>query len=169
MELQPNQVRSVHFRIRANAVGHHDIQVTARGSERGVADAVRRTIDVVPDGHRIERLASGTLHRPAEVDFDSTKDAIPGSVQAIVKIYPTSFSQLVEGLDGIFQRPYGCFEQTSSTTYPNVLALDYLRRANKSAPALESKARRYSDRSVAGVGVEARLARSRLGPPECSH
>jgi uncharacterized protein YfaS (alpha-2-macroglobulin family) len=133
----------VHFRIRAKAVGHHDIQVTARGSARGVADAVRRTIEVVPDGHRIERLASGTLHRPAEVDFDSTKDAIPGSVQAIVKIYPTSFSQLVEGLDAIFQFPYGCFEQASSTTYPNVLALDYLRRVGKSAPQVEAKAREY--------------------------
>ena len=70
-------------------------------------------------------------------------DAIPGSVQAIVKIYPSSFSQVVEGLDGIFQRPYGCFEQTSSTTYPNVLALDYLRRTNKSVPAVEAKARQY--------------------------
>lgn len=71
------------------------------------------------------------------------KEAIEGSVKAIVKIYPSSFSQLVEGLDGIFQRPYGCFEQTSSTTYPNVLALDYLRRTGKSVPAVEAKARQY--------------------------
>ena len=39
--------------------------------------------------------------------------------------------------------PSGCFEQTSSTTYPNVLALDYLRRTNKSVPAVEAKAREY--------------------------
>jgi alpha-2-macroglobulin-like protein len=143
VELKPSEVRSVHFRIRAKAVGHHDIQVTARGSERGVADAVRRAIEVVPNGHRVERLASGTLQRPAEVDLDSTKDAIPGSVQAIVKIYPSSFSQLVEGQDAIFQLPYGCFEQASSTTYPNVLALDYLRRIGKSAPEIDAKARQY--------------------------
>ena len=24
--------------------------------------------------------------------------------------------------------PYGCFEQTSSATYPNILVLDYMRR-----------------------------------------
>ena len=36
------------------------------------------------------------------------------------------------GSTRIFQMPYGCFEQTSSTTYPNVLALDYLRRTGKS-------------------------------------
>jgi uncharacterized protein YfaS (alpha-2-macroglobulin family) len=49
----------------------------------------------------------------------------------------------VEGLDAIFQMPYGCFEQTSSTTYPNVLALDYLRRTKTAAPEVEAKARQY--------------------------
>lgn len=39
--------------------------------------------------------------------------------------------------------PYGCFEQTSSTTYPNVLALDYLRRTGRSVPEVEAKARQY--------------------------
>ena len=60
-----------------------------------------------------------------------------------MKIYPSAFSQLVEGLDAIFQRPFGCFEQTSSTTYPNVLALDYLRRTGRSIPAVETKARQF--------------------------
>src|SRR5262249_26473368 len=69
--------------------------------------------------------------------------AIEGSTQAFVKIYPSSFSQLVEGLDNIFQLPSGCFEQTSSTTYPNVLALDYLRQTRQNAPAVEAKARQY--------------------------
>jgi hypothetical protein len=149
VELEPNEVRAVHFRIQAKTVGHHDIQVTGRGREtraqrsRGVADAVRRPIEVVSDGRLVERLVSGTLQRPAEVELSAPKDAISGSVQAIVKIYPSSFSQLAEGLDAIFQRPYGCFEQTSSTTYPNVLALDYLRRIGKSVPQVEAKARQY--------------------------
>ena len=39
--------------------------------------------------------------------------------------------------------PYGCFEQTSSTTYPNVLALDYLRRTKQSAPSVEATAQQY--------------------------
>jgi alpha-2-macroglobulin-like protein len=143
VELRPNEVRAVHFRIRVRAVGHHEIQVTGRGSERGVADAVRRPIEVVPDGRLVEQLASGTLQGPAEVELAAPEVAIPGSLRAIVKIYPSSFSQLVEGLDAIFHRPYGCFEQTSSTTYPNVLALEYLRRIGKSVPRVETKARQY--------------------------
>jgi hypothetical protein len=143
LELKPNEVRSTHFRIRARAVGHHEIQVTAIGGERGLSDAVRRPIEVLPDGRRIERVASGVLQGPAEVELATPERAIPGSVRAIVKVYPSSFSQLVEGLDAIFQRPYGCFEQTSSTTYPNVLALDYLRSTGKSIPTVEAKAREY--------------------------
>ena len=61
----------------------------------------------------------------------------------MVKFYPSSFSQLLDGLDGIFQRPYGCFEQTSSCTYPNLLALDYLRRTKTTSPEVEAKARLF--------------------------
>jgi hypothetical protein len=39
--------------------------------------------------------------------------------------------------------PYGCFEQTSSTTYPNVLALDYLKKTGQSKPEVERQARHY--------------------------
>src|SRR5947207_685201 len=82
-------------------------------------------------------------HRPGELTLTLPDEFIEGSPKAILKLYPSKFSQLVEGLDAIFRLPYGCFEQTSSTTYPNVLALDYLRRTNKSAPEVEARARQY--------------------------
>ena len=143
IELKPGEVRASHYRIRARSVGRHTLQVNARGSEGNVTDAVRRSIEVAPGGRRIEQVTSGTLQNPVDINLSVPDQAIPGSVQAIVKIYPSSFSQVVEGLDAIFQRPYGCFEQTSSTTYPNVLALDYLRRTGKSVPPVEAKARQY--------------------------
>jgi hypothetical protein len=141
VELGANEVKAIHYRIRARDIGSHPLQVTARA--QGVADAVKRTIDVIPDGRRIERVVSGLLEQPAEVVLETPTEAIEGSVRAIVKLYPSNFSQLVEGLEAIFQMPNGCFEQTSSTTYPNVLALDYLRRAGKNVPGVEVKARQY--------------------------
>jgi uncharacterized protein YfaS (alpha-2-macroglobulin family) len=71
------------------------------------------------------------------------ENAVEGSAKVFVKIYPSSFSQLVEGLDGIFTMPYGCFEQTSSTTYPNVLALQYLRQTGQTSPNVKAKAEHY--------------------------
>ncbi len=141
LDLAAGAVRSVSFRLRARRVGRNELQVTARGD--GVADAIKRAVEVVPDGPRTEAVFNGNLREPTAIDLAVPDDAVEGSVQALLRVYPSSFSQLVEGLDGIFQMPYGCFEQTSSTTYPNVLALDYLRRTGKSAPAVEAKAREY--------------------------
>lgn len=139
--LAPGEVKATAFRFKVQKVGLQTLQVTARGS--GVADAMKKPIEVVPDGRRVDRIVNGALLQPVDLTLNLPADAIPGSGKMIVKFYPSTFSQLVEGLDGIFRQPYGCFEQTSSTTYPNVLALDYLRRINKSVPEVEAKARQF--------------------------
>lgn len=141
LKLGAGEVRSTYVRLRAMRVGNHELEVTARGDD--VGDAIRRQIEVVPDGRLVEQVTNGVLREPVDFPLQVPEDAIEGSSKAIVKIYPSSFSQVVEGLDSIFQRPYGCFEQTSSTTYPNVLALDYLRRTKRNVPEVEAKARQY--------------------------
>jgi hypothetical protein len=141
IELDASAIRSTSFRIRVRKVGDQTLQVTATGS--GVADAIKKNIEVVPDGRRVETVFNGALDSPARQTFTVPPEAIDGSAKIILKIYPSTFSQIVEGLDGIFRMPSGCFEQTSSTTYPNVLALDYLKRTKKSAPEIEAKARQY--------------------------
>jgi uncharacterized protein YfaS (alpha-2-macroglobulin family) len=81
------------------------------------------------------------------VQFDDAfaipANAISGSESLRIKFYPSRFSEVVEGLDSVFQAPYGCFEQTSSTTYPNVLVLDYMKRMGRLTPEIEIKARKY--------------------------
>ncbi len=141
VELAAGDVRSTSYRLRAKSIGQHTIEVLATG--KGVADAVKRQVEVVPDGRRVEQVASGALQQPATVDVSLPDDAIPDSEKLIVRLYPSTFSELVEGLDAIFERPYGCFEQTSSTTYPNILALEYLQHTQQDAPAVEIKAREY--------------------------
>jgi uncharacterized protein YfaS (alpha-2-macroglobulin family) len=141
VELAAGQVRSVAYRLRVEKAGEHELTVSARAGE--VGDAVKRRIEVEPDGRRVEVVHNGTLDPAAAHDLALPRDAIDGSGKALVKIYPSDFSEVVEGLDGIFRLPHGCFEQTSSTTYPNVLALDYLRRTKQASPAAEKKAKEY--------------------------
>ena len=75
--------------------------------------------------------------------FAIPADTLPGSESLRLKFYPSRFSEIVEGLDSVFQAPYGCFEQTSSTTYPNVLVFDYMKRTGRLTPEIEIKARKY--------------------------
>jgi hypothetical protein len=141
IELAPGEVRGTRFPIRVAKVGTHKLRLTALAGTIG--DAIEREIEVVPDGRKVETTLNGSLDRSAEHTLTVPEGVIDGSVKAFVKVYPSGFSQLVEGLDGIFRMPSGCFEQTSSTTYPNVLALDYLRRNRLSVPEVEAKARQY--------------------------
>ena len=71
------------------------------------------------------------------------EDAIAGTQTLIVKIYPGVVSQVVEGLDALLRMPFGCFEQTSSTTYPNVLVLDYLKTSGQVSPEVQMQAEEY--------------------------
>ena len=142
LELKPREIRSLQLPLKVKKVGLQNLQVTATGA-KNIGDAIKRQIEVVADGRRIEEVVNGSLGPKAEMTLLLPENVIEGSPRAIVKLYPTTFSQLVEGLDAIFQMPYGCFEQTSSTTYPNVLALDYLRRTKKNAPEVEAKAKQY--------------------------
>lgn len=155
VDVPASEHRPAAFRIKVKKVGKHILKVKASGvasapraSDRRAksddsVDIIKRQIEVIPDGRKVETVASGVLDRPVDIPLSLPANAIPGSAKAILKIYPSRLSEVVEGLDAIFQMPHGCFEQTSSTTYPNILALDYLRRTKKSAPAIEAKAMNY--------------------------
>ncbi len=54
--------------------------------------------------------------------------------------------QLLDGIESMLREPYGCFEQTSSTTYPNVFILKYLKESGKANKEIEKKAMDYIER-----------------------
>src|SRR5258708_29233447 len=54
-------------------------------------------------------------------------------------------------MDSILQMPGGCFEQTSSSTYPNVLALDYMKRSKKLTPEVHAKAEGFIANGYQGL------------------
>jgi hypothetical protein len=141
IELKPREIKSLAIKLKVLEVGRQQLEITAKSGVIG--DAVRREIEVVPDGRRIDESFAGRIEGRVDHALEIPAERIPGSTRLIAKVYPATFTQLVEGLDAIFQMPYGCFEQTSSTTYPSVLALDYLKRTKKSSPAVEAKARQY--------------------------
>ena len=142
LDIDAGQQKAIYVPIRIKKAGTHKLQITAVG-DQGLSDAIEKDVAIKYEGERVERVVNGTFEDRATTVVKIPVDAVPGSGQAIVKVYPSRFSQLVEGLDGIFQRPHGCFEQTSSTTYPSVLALSYMDATEQDAPAVKTKALRY--------------------------
>lgn len=141
LELGPREQRAVSVPLRFVRVGRHTLEVTARAG--GVADAIRREVEVVANGTRVERVENGLLDRPVTVNLEIPHDVIPSSPLVLLKLHASPLSQVVEGVEAMFAAPHGCFEQTSSTTYPNVLALDYLRRTKRNLPEVELQAQQF--------------------------
>ncbi len=151
LRVDAGEVTVATFTLTALTPGDHALLIRATGSS--VADAVERTVRVEPDGQAVVQTFSGRVADGVSHEIVIPDDAIAGASDLFVKVYPGSFSQLVEGLDSVFRMPHGCFEQTSSTTYPNVLVLDYLRQTKQIKPEIELKALQYI-----GVGYQRLLS-----------
>ena len=136
-----NEVKVVHFPLTVTSLGRHSLKVVARGTK--LSDAIQRAIDVTPDGREVRGAINDRLEKQVEKTVAFPGNAIPGATSLWVKLYPGAFSTVVEGLDGILRMPNGCFEQTSSATYPNILVTDYLRATKKINPELQMKAEQY--------------------------
>ncbi|MEP7338041.1 MAG: MG2 domain-containing protein [Acidobacteriota bacterium] len=129
------------FRVMAS-VKDGKQRVTAIGGD--ASDAIEKPVSVHPDGEELAQTASGIFTNEGRLNITVPEDAIKGSVRAELKIYPNLMAHAVEGIEGILQRPYGCGEQTISSTYPNVMALRYLKQQDESAAAIAAKAQRYA-------------------------
>ena len=135
-------VSAATFKLRVKQVG--TFSFTATGTSSTEADAVKRSIRVLPDGERKEIVRSGALSPGTTTETISIPAAaIDGASELFVKVYPGLLAEVVEGFESILKKPYGCFEQTSSATYPNVMVMQYLKSSGKSTPKLEAQAMSY--------------------------
>jgi uncharacterized protein YfaS (alpha-2-macroglobulin family) len=146
-EVKSGDAGQVVFDFRAVApVKDGKQRVTAFGSD--ASDAVEKPVSVHPDGEEVAQTASGVFGESGSLDVVVPMDAIKDSVRADLKIYPNLMAHALEGVEGILQRPYGCAEQTISSTYPNVMILRHLEPQSEklSAPMrkIADKARRYA-------------------------
>ncbi|MBU0551648.1 hypothetical protein KKF91_02630 [Myxococcota bacterium] len=139
--LGPGEVTGVRLPLRVHKVGVHELTVYAYGSR--LQDAVARAVRVEPDGQLVERVMSGRLEGPISEAIRVPAEAIEGSGKLLVKIYPGLFASIVEGLDGVLRMPSGCFEQTSSSTWPNVLVARYLADTDTGTPEVLATAHQY--------------------------
>ncbi len=112
-------------RIVADKPGQYPITLNAAAGP--FADRVTRTLIVKANGFPVDVTHGGLLG--SEAGF-STEIEIPqamevGSLTAVAKVYPSPLANMEEALNALLRQPNGCFEQTSSTNYPLVMAQQY--------------------------------------------
>jgi hypothetical protein len=105
LDLKPVEVTSVKFRIKAKRIGNFPLTVKAQGSK--MSDAIKRGIDVAPDGKKIDQVVSDRLNGKVTQSIVIPDNAIPDASKLYVKVYPGVFSQILEGTEGMIRLPGG--------------------------------------------------------------
>jgi hypothetical protein len=141
LAVDPGRVGGSQYTIEARRIGKFKLTLSARMTgPANRADIVVREIEVIPNGREQTQVFNGRLETAVTHDLKFPAATIPESGKILVRLYPGPLSQVIEGMDAILRMPGGCFEQTSSSTYPNVLALDYMKRTRKLTPEVHAKA-----------------------------
>ncbi len=113
----------------------------------GLSDAIEQAIKIVPKGFPVKMAGSGS-DAEKEYTFDM-KNVVKGSQTIAFTAFPSTVSEILKGLEGMLQEPYGCFEQTSSSTYPNILVLNYLNSTGQANPDVVKRAKDLIGRGYA--------------------
>jgi uncharacterized protein YfaS (alpha-2-macroglobulin family) len=144
LTVDAGRVGGSQFTLEAKRIGKFKLTLSAKmaGASTG-ADIVVREIEVIPNGREQTQVFNGRLDTAIQHDVNFPPASIDGASKIFVRLYPGPLSQVIEGMDAILRMPGGCFEQTSSSTYPNVLALDYMKRIKKLTPEVHAKAEGY--------------------------
>ena len=113
------------------------------GRAGGYSDTVARTLDVQSPGFPHEATTGGMLERNGSTSFAFTVpvDIVRGSASSSVTVYPSPLASMTDALQSLLQQPYGCFEQTSSTSYPMVMAQQYFLTHTGVDPQIIAKAK----------------------------
>jgi hypothetical protein len=118
----------------AGEPGRATLVITAKAGR--FTDQIQHMLVIAPRGFPHRRSLGGTVQpgTAATTKVAIPTTALPGSGRATLKLFPTPLSTMLAGLDGMLQEPHGCFEQTSSTNYPNTLVLQLLETSGDNLP-----------------------------------
>lgn len=145
LTLAAGEKRTVMFPLEVVQKGAGDGEVSIAVTTAGLRDAVEKKIKVVPLGFPIEASASGTAKKGVVRHVFDTSGALPGTLTAQVILYPSPLASMTRGTEAILREPSGCFEQTSSSNYPNVMAMQYMATGDVD-PQVAQRAQSLMDR-----------------------
>ncbi len=105
------------------------------------ADRMLTTVQSRPRGFPVRQVFTGDkLNQKYEI---TPIEPIKGSVDVKISVYPSVVDEILKGMESMLRMPSGCFEQTSSSNYPNLLVLTYMREAGNINKDLEKNIQGY--------------------------
>ncbi len=124
------------------------LDLVVHGRAGAFADNVTRKLTVKPLGFPVEVALGGMLGPDAAVSHDVLipENVVANSATTRITVYPTPLANMTAALERLIQEPNGCFEQTSSTVYPLVMAQQYFQSHTGVEPSLIERSRAMLDK-----------------------
>jgi alpha-2-macroglobulin-like protein len=132
-----NAARTIYFPLAAEKPGK--VTVALRAGAANLEDRMKRELLIEPAGFPFAQDTSDTLDKARSIAV-TLPEVAPGSLSGTLKFYPAPLATMLDGLQSILREPCGCFEQASSSTYPNIMVLNYLEQAEIEAPEVRKRA-----------------------------
>ncbi len=128
--------------------GSKQTGLTLTSNAGGYSDVVTRELNVKPKGFPVEQASGGMLPANGKASWKVTltPDTVAGSQSTSIAVFPSPAANLTQALKRMVQEPSGCFEQTSSTTYPMTMAMQYFQSHTGVDAALVRDAQEKLDR-----------------------
>ncbi|MCK7589419.1 TonB-dependent receptor plug domain-containing protein [Subsaxibacter sp. CAU 1640] len=104
------------------------------------SDVVKKEVTILSPYFPTQMSLSGSESKFYNFEINNP---VKGSIETSFNIYTDVVGDVMNGIESLISQPYGCFEQTSSTTYPNILVLKYLKESGKNNPEIERKAMNF--------------------------
>lgn len=117
-----------------------DLTIRASVKSPQYRDIVYKEVTILSPHFPMQTSISGIDSQMFEFEVDH---ATPNSLTAEFTMYTDIVGDVMNGVSSMLRQPYGCFEQVSSTTYPNILVLKYLQETGKTKRRIEKRAQKY--------------------------
>lgn len=124
--LKPLESGRLFVRIQTDEVVNSNIQFTVRSGDFRETMILPFKVEEKGFPHQYSIINNKTEDLKINIP-----DYINGSLYSSYYVFQNKALQMFEDLERLKKEPYGCFEQLSSTVYPNIFILDYLKSVKK--------------------------------------
>jgi hypothetical protein len=113
------------FRFRAVAPAR-DARFRVRSARQGYGEVAERTFSVRFHEAEVTLSKAGMASGTQTLGFRVPANAVPDSVRVRSSVSPSTGATATQGVESLLRQPTGCFEQTTSSNYPNLAILSHL-------------------------------------------
>jgi TonB-dependent SusC/RagA subfamily outer membrane receptor len=140
VSIEPNKTQIIWFTIQPKGI-EGKFPISLKFESKNYNDEIRHNIQVKPVGFPV-KLSFSSKELDKLYQFKIV-DAEQNSFEAELQAFPDVLSDLFTGAESILREPYGCFEQVSSSNFPNILALQFLRKSGLVNEGIEKQATKF--------------------------